>query len=153
MRIWVSAKLKTNDLSAHCGNVLIVQGKKDRMTAIGDRAIKWTRRYVEDVRPDLVREPDRGTTILTNLFGPFTSNRLTQMVREYVDAADFGKRDSHHLLRHTCVTLILENGADTRFIQQQLGHNTRLNTTQIYTQVSIRKLKEIHTATHPAKLR
>ena len=45
-----------------------------------------------------------------------------------------------------------ENGADIRFIQQQLGH-TRLDTTQIYIQVSIRKLKEIHNATHPAKLR
>jgi integrase/recombinase XerD len=48
-------------------------------------------------------------------------------------------------------TLMLENGADIRFIQQMLGH-AELSTTQIYTQVSIRKLKEIHTLTHPAKL-
>ena len=47
---------------------------------------------------------------------------------------------------------MLENGADIRFIQQQLGH-AKLETTQIYTQVSIRKLKEVHDATHPAKLR
>lgn len=74
------------------------------------------------------------------------------MVRNYIKAADIGKQGSCYLLRHTCATLMLENGADTRFIQQQLGH-ARLDTTQIYTQVSIRKLKEIHTATHPAKLR
>ena len=49
-------------------------------------------------------------------------------------------------------TLMLENGADIRYIQAMLGH-AELSTTQIYTQVSIRKLKEIHTATHPAKLR
>jgi integrase/recombinase XerD len=49
-------------------------------------------------------------------------------------------------------TLMLENGADIRFIQAMLGH-AELSTTQIYTQVSIRKLKEIHTATHPAKTR
>jgi len=49
-------------------------------------------------------------------------------------------------------TLMLENGADIRFIQAMLGH-AELSTTQIYTQVSIRKLKEIHTATHPAKAR
>ena len=48
-------------------------------------------------------------------------------------------------------TLMLDNGADIRFIQQMLGH-ADLNTTQIYTHVSIRKLKEIHSATHPAKL-
>ncbi|MEO1483653.1 MAG: tyrosine-type recombinase/integrase [Myxococcota bacterium] len=47
-------------------------------------------------------------------------------------------------------TLMLENGANIRFIQAILGH-VKLDTTQIYTQVSIRKLKEIHTATHPAK--
>ena len=57
---------------------------------------------------------------------------------------------SCHLFRHTMATLMLENGADVRFIQAMLGH-TKLETTQIYTQVSIRKLKEIHEATHPAK--
>jgi len=72
-------------------------------------------------------------------------------VREYVDAASLGKRGACHLFRHTMATLMLENGADIRFIQQMLGH-AELSTTQIYTQVSIRKLKEIHSLTHPARL-
>jgi len=72
-------------------------------------------------------------------------------VREYIDAAELGKRGSCHLLRHTCATLMLENGADIRFIQQLLGH-AELSTTQIYTQVSIQKLKQVHAATHPARL-
>lgn len=55
-----------------------------------------------------------------------------------------------HLFRHTMATLMLENGADIRFIQAMLGH-VELSTTQIYTQVSARKLKAIHTATHPGK--
>ncbi len=50
--------------------------------------------------------------------------------------------------RRTCATLMLEGGADVRFIQQQLGH-AELSTTQIYTQVSIHMLKEVHTRTHP----
>lgn len=104
-----------------------------------------------EVRPSLVRESDDGTLFLTNLCEPFTPNRLTQMVREYVDAAQLNKRGSCHLFRHTMATLMLENGADIRFIQQMLGH-AELSTTQIYTQVSIRKLKEIHALTHPAKL-
>ena len=65
--------------------------------------------------------------------------------------ANTGKRGSCHLFRHTMATLMLENGADIRFIQAMLGH-AELSTTQIYTQVSIVKLKEIHTLTHPARL-
>ena len=75
---------------------------------------------------------------------------MTLLVREYVTAADIGKRGSCHLFRHTMATLMLENGADIRYIQAMLGH-VKLDTTTIYTQVSIRKLKEIHTATHPAR--
>ena len=74
---------------------------------------------------------------------------MTQLVREAVDAAETGKRGACHLFRHTMATLMLENGADVRYIQQQLGH-AELSTTQIYTQVSIRMLKEVHTRTHPA---
>jgi integrase/recombinase XerD len=72
-------------------------------------------------------------------------------VRDYVDAAEIGKTGSCHLFRHTCATLMLENGADIRFIQQLLGHE-KLETTQIYAQVSIRMLKEVHARTHPARL-
>ena len=66
-----------------------------------------------------------------------------------VEAAKVGKHGACHLFRHTMATLMLEGGADIRFIQQMLGH-ARLDTTQIYTQVSIRLLKQIHSATHPA---
>ena len=94
----------------------------------------------------------RSTIFLTHLGEPFTPNRLTQLVRGYVQSAELGKSGSCHLFRHTMATLMLENGADIRYIQAMLGH-AELSTTQIYTQVSIRKLKEIHTATHPGKLR
>jgi len=55
-----------------------------------------------------------------------------------------------HLIRHTMATVMLENGADIRCIQEMLGH-AKIDTTQIYTQVSIRRLKEVHDLTHPAK--
>ncbi len=56
-----------------------------------------------------------------------------------------------HLLRHACATHMLENGADIRYIQALLGH-ADLSTTEIYTRVSILKLKEVHAQTHPARL-
>ena len=155
MRRMELVNLKLLDLDVDRGTVMIRQGKgkKDRMIPIGERAILWVDKYVMDVRPSLVCEPDDGTLFLTNLSEPFTPNRLTQLVRNYVKASEIGKSGACHLFRHTMATLMLEGGADIRFIQQMLGH-VKLDTTQIYTQVSIRKLKEIHSYTHPgARLR
>ncbi len=75
----------------------------------------------------------------------------TRLVSEYVAAAQIGKKGSCHIFRHTMATLMLEGGADIRFIQAMLGH-AKLDTTMVYTQVSIRMLKQVHAATHPAKL-
>ena len=72
---------------------------------------------------------------------------LTDRVRGYVEASGVGKRGA--LFRHTMATLMLEGGADIRFIQEMLGHADP-KTTQVYTLVSIKKLQQVHTASHPA---
>jgi integrase/recombinase XerD len=144
--------LNRYDLDVDRGTLMIRQGKgkKDRMVPIGERAIAWCEKYLYEVRPTLTIEPDEGVFFLTAEGESLTPNRLTQLVRNYVNAAEITKKGACHLFRHTMATLMLENGADIRFIQQMLGH-ADLSTTQIYTQVSIRQLKEIHSATHPAK--
>jgi len=63
--------------------------------------------------------------------------------------ARVAKTGSCHLFRHTIATLMLENGADIRYIQEMLGH-AELTTTQIYTRVSIKQLQAVHALTHPA---
>jgi integrase/recombinase XerD len=125
------------------------KGKKDRVVPVGERAALWIEKYLREVRPRLAMEPDDGFLFLSGDGLPLTPGHLSDSVRRYVDAAGIGKKGSCHLFRHTMATLMLEGGADTRFIQQMLGHEN-LASTQLYTQVSIRKLKEIHTATHPA---
>jgi len=125
------------------------KGKKDRMIPIGERALRWVEKYLTEARPQLVMEPDEGVLFLTGEGEAITPGHLTDQVAAYIDAASIGKKGSCHLFRHTMATLMLEGGADTRFIQQMLGHEN-LASTQLYTRVSIRKLKEIHTATHPA---
>jgi len=144
--------LKLFDIDGERGTVMIRQGKgrKDRMIPIGARALAWIAKYRDDVRPELAIGADDGTLFLTTLGDTFAPNRLTQLVRDYVDAAGTGKRGACHLFRHTMATLMLEGGADIRFIQAMLGH-AELSTTQIYTQVSIRTLKQIHAATHPGR--
>jgi integrase/recombinase XerD len=76
---------------------------------------------------------------------------VAERVRRYMHFAGIQKPGACHLFRHACATHMLENGADTRFIQVLLGH-VDIGTTQIYTRVSIDKLRQIHDATHPAKL-
>ncbi len=109
----------------------------------------WIGKYVDEARPQLVMPPDPGTLFLTQEGDPLSPERLTQLVRGYVLAADTGKSGSCHLFRHTCATCMLEGGADIRYIQEMLGH-VELSTTQIYTQVSIRRLKTVHSLTHPS---
>ena len=72
------------------------------------------------------------------------------MVTKFIKAADIDRTGSCHLIRHTCATHMLEGGADIRYIQQLLGHE-KLETTAIYTEVSIEQLKAVHAKTHPAE--
>lgn len=144
--------LSLYDVDYDRGTITVREGKgeKDRMVPIGERALAWIERYVNEVRP-LLESGDTGghTLFLTELGKPFRDDQMTAQVRQYVDAANVGKRGACHLWRHTAATLLHDAGADIRFIQAFLGH-ARLQTTEIYTQVSIRQLKAIHAACHPS---
>lgn len=145
------ARLQVFDVDAERLTLTVRQGKgrKDRMIPVGARAAAWTGRYLIDARPKLAVEPDDGTLFLTVDGTPFGVDRLTGLVAGYVKRSGVGKPGACHLFRHTMATLMLEGGADIRFIQQMLGH-ADISTTQIYTQVSLRQLAAIHEATHPA---
>ncbi len=145
------ARLNWRDLDTERRTLMVRQGKgrKDRMVPIGTRAIAWIERYTQEVRPRFVAEPDDGTLFLTVDGTPFSLDRLTQLVRDYVKTSGTDKEGACHLFRHTLATLMLEGGADIRYIQAMLGH-AELSTTQIYTQVSIRALQAVHAATFPA---
>jgi integrase/recombinase XerD len=144
-------RLGVYDLDAERGTLTVRQGKgkKDRVVPIGERAIYWVRRYLDQVREDLVMPPDENVLFLTRFGEGFRSEPMTHLVRGYIDAAELGKTGACHLLRHTCATLMHENGADIRYLQELLGH-AELSTTQIYVQLGIRQLKVVHAATHPA---
>jgi integrase/recombinase XerD len=144
-------RLRLYDLDLARGVVVVREGKgqKDRVVPIGERAIAWLEKYLDEARPELVVEPDEGTVFITRRGRPFHPNNLSRLTRDYLEAAGIAKRGACHLLRHTMATGMLEHGADVRVIQEILGH-ARLTTTQLYTRVSIRLLKAVHTATHPA---
>jgi len=145
--------LEVFGLERERSTVMIRQGKgqKDRVVPLGPRALAWVEKYLAEVRPKLVLEPDEGVLFLSNLGTALDKGYLTHRVRRYIERADLGKRGSCHAFRHSMATLMLENGADIRFIQAMLGH-AELSTTKIYTQVSIRALSAVHAATHPSCL-
>lgn len=145
------ARLQVFDLDRDRGTVMVRQGKgrKDRLLPIGERALAWVEKYLWDVRPELVPDPDPGTLFLTGLGAAYGLDGLTRLVRRYVVRAGVEKQGACHMFRHSMATVMLDNGADIRFVQEMLGH-AQLSTTQIYTQVAIAKLKEVHAATHPS---
>jgi integrase/recombinase XerD len=154
MRRHEIAALELGDIEPERCVVLIRLGKggKDRLLPLGERALYWVTRYLEHGRPQLAWNFDDKTLFLGAEGRPLSPLWLSTRMAKRVDAANLGKRGGCHLWRHTMATLMLEGGADIRFIQAMLGH-AEISTTQIYTQVAIRQLQKVHAMTHPGAKR
>ena len=147
------AGLKLFDVDIERGALMVRLGKgaKDRLVPIGDRACAWVNKYLHEVRPEMATSHDGYILFLDDEGSAYDPGRLGDQVRKQLNLAGVTHAGSCHLFRVACATHMLENGADIRYIQALLGH-AKLDTTQIYTQVSLTKLKEVHNATHPARL-
>ena len=142
--------LDVADIDRTRGVVLVRRGKggKDRFAPMGAQALAWIERYLEKCRP-LLEVSARETALFLSGYGSrLNPNYLGNWVRKTIKAAQIDKTGSCHLFRHACATHLLENGADLRMIQELLGH-ARLDSTQIYTAVSITQLREVHARCHP----
>lgn len=143
--------LECRDIDFDKGVVFIRLGKgnKDRVIPIGERAILWVLKYVEDVRLHHIFSPDERKLFVTQYGRPIRYKHLTRIGREYISKAGIEKDGACHIFRHSMATSMLEGGADIRYIQEMLGHSS-IETTKVYTRVVINQLKAIHTAVHPA---
>lgn len=125
------------------------KGAKDRIIPLGERATVWVQKYLVDARPVL-----QGTTLgdpalfITRDGTRLCTAHLSKRVERYIRAAGIPEGGAH-MFRHTVATLMLEGGADVRWVQAMLGHKS-LASTQIYTHIDITKLAAVHAATHPA---
>ena len=148
-----AAKLTVYDLNVSSGTLMVRhgKGKKERIVPVGERAVKWLEKYLYESRSSFLQGPDKGVLFLSNSGKGFTPGGMGAAIRKRLLKAGVEGQGCCHIFRHSMATAMLENGADIRYIQHMLGHSY-LSTTQIYTQVSIRKLKEVHAKTHPAKL-
>ena len=110
----------------------------------------WTERYLEEARPLWIREDGQQAVFLSRRGRRMCIDWLSVIPKRIIEAAELSKTGSCHLFRHSMATAMLDNGADLRHIQEMLGH-TDIASTQLYTKVSVAKLKEVHIKTHPAK--
>jgi integrase/recombinase XerD len=142
-------RLELSDLNTERRTITIRRGKgrKDRVAPVGGCAVHWLERYLKEARPRLCLDTRTPALFLTGYGEAFNPDVVSRMVADWMKAA--GLKGSCHLMRHTCATHMLEGGADIRYIQQLLGHE-KLETTAIYTEVSIRQLQEVHARCHPA---
>lgn len=154
MRRMEIAHLQVGDIDIDQCLVLVREGKgrKDRLLPLGERALYWVQTYLDQSRPQLSWNQQEHTLFLSREGAALNQSWLSTTVAQYVKRAALGKHGGCHLFRHTMATLMLEGGADIRFIQVMLGH-AEMSTTQIYTQVAIRQLQQVHASTHPGAQR
>ncbi|WP_155656412.1 tyrosine-type recombinase/integrase, partial [Leptospira santarosai] len=143
--------LDVSDIDFLSRTLLVRRGKgdKSRLIPISDRALVWVKKYLERSRIVLLRGAEESYLFLGKLGKRMELSSITSLFMNYRDIAGVSKRQAVHIFRHTTATLMLENGADIRYVQEMLGHKD-LNSTQIYTHVAIRKLKEVYDKTHPS---
>ena len=141
--------LTLNDVDYHDG-FLRIQGKgnKERVVPIGRIACRYLENYIKSVRPELIKDPYNNHLFLSSRGNRFNHNAVWVLVKKYAKKAKVKKNIHCHTFRHTCATAMLRNKADVRIIQKLLGHSS-LDSTQVYTRVSITDLKEVHQRCHP----
>lgn len=125
------------------------KGSKERIVPLGSVAAEFLQQYFEKVRPKLTHE-DRNTNIVFLAFGghELTRQRFWQIIRAYGRKANINKALTPHILRHSFATHLLDNGADLRSVQELLGHSD-ISTTQIYTHLTNKRLRDIYAKAHP----
>lgn len=149
LRISEIINLKLEDLHLTMGILQTLgKGHKERIVPVGDEAIKWINRYLEEARPKLLKQK-RSNYLFLNFHGNnLTRQGVWKNLKAEVRKAGIQKNITPHTLRHSFATHILENGADLRIVQELLGH-ADISTTQIYTHLSNKQLADIYNRAHP----
>jgi integrase/recombinase XerD len=145
------ASIKLSDLDLDAGYIRIRgKGDKDRVVPLSKRVCELIQNYIMGIRPYFIKDKDNDYLILNRWGKKMDPNAVWAVVKSCSHAANIKKNISTHTLRHTCATHMLKNGAPVRHIQELLGHES-LESTQIYTHVTINDLKEIHAKYHPSE--
>jgi len=161
MRVSELANLKRDQINLNRDEFTVRgKGDKTRVVFVSNQARSWLKKYLEmrdDESPYMFIRHDRAAAKISpnpsltrgadKVAGPLTPRSIERLVKRYALAAGIPKDISPHSLRHSFATDLLMNGADLRSVQAMLGHAS-ITTTQIYTHVTNKQLKDVHQAFH-----
>jgi integrase/recombinase XerD len=154
LRVSEALGLDREDLSTDGGFVRVIgKGDKERLVPVGDIALDWLARWIEEGRPALLAvahvEPARGGPLfLGERGGRLARQQAFAIVKTAARSAGLPEAISPHTLRHSFATHLLEGGADLRIVQELLGHAS-ISTTQLYTHVTGERVREVYAKAHP----
>lgn len=147
LRVSEIVAIKINEVNFEAGFLRVFgKGAKERVVPMNRRAADRIRRYLEELRPRMLKNRQSPHLFITNRGMPMTRQRFWQALKGFGKAA--GVTLTPHTLRHTFATHLLDGGADLRSVQKMLGHSD-ITTTQIYTKVSSDRLRKVYTKHHP----
>ncbi len=124
------------------------KGNKERIIPLGSYAINVLKMYLENARPKIIKSESEKALFVNHHGRRLTRQGFWKIIKKYAVKAGITKPITPHTLRHSFATHLLENGADLRSVQEMLGH-ADISTTQVYTQVTKKKLKNVYTKAHP----
>jgi integrase/recombinase XerD len=147
LRVSELVAVKLEDLKLDLGYVLVRgKGDKERIVPLGKSAQEMLAEYMKHSRPRLAGERTSPLLFLGRGARKLTRQRVWQVVR--AASSSMGRYASPHMLRHSCATHMVENGADLRTVQTILGH-ADISTTQVYTHLALDRLKSVYQKHHP----
>ncbi len=144
MRVSELIGLKLSDLHLSLGLVQTIgKGDKESIIPLGDYAIQWLERYLDEVRPLLVKDATEVHVFVNNHGSGLSRQGIWKNLKQLVRDAGITKEVTPHTLRHSFATHLLENGADLRTVQELLGH-ADISTTQIYTHITKKRMTDVY---------
>ena len=150
LRVSELTGLRLGEINLRQGVLRIVgKGSKERLVPMGEEAISWLTRYLQEARKDLLKNNWAQDVVFPSNRGVvMTRQTFWYRIRKLAKDAGIRKKLSPHTLRHAFATHLLNHGADLRVVQMLLGHSN-LSTTQIYTHIAQQRMKELHQQHHP----
>jgi len=143
------SNIKLSDLDLNAGYVKVTgKGDKERVVPVSQKVCELIQSYILSVRPSLLKGEDKGWLLLNDIGGQIKTHTVWHIVKKCSRLAHMKKNVTTHTFRHTCATHMLKNGAPIRHLQEMLGHES-LDSTQVYTHVTINDLKDVHSKYHP----